>query len=282
MEDDHKYFYAKFKMDSKLEIVDKLFISEDRSTIEGWKGTRARKDDSSVPSEDKKPSQFTLVMTDFEDSINTFKTTVPFIMSNLQIMRRFSDDRNIRQFVAKNGERVNSDDIGFELYKITIGHAAALSQKLERSNAISSGINKVPGLFLMGLVSSYDQFLSQLIRCIFVSHPEMLSSSERNISFKDLTEIGSVEAARERIIEKAIESIIRESHADQIAWLESKLNMPMRKDLKIWPEFIELCERRNLIAHTNGAVSSQYIAICKNHDVDVDHLTIGSMLGNNR
>jgi hypothetical protein len=278
MEDDQKYFYAKFKMDSELEIVENLFISEDRSTIDEWKGSRARKDDENISVSKDKPSQFAVVMTEFEESINTFKTTVPFIMGNLPIMRRLSDDRNIRQFVAKNGELVRPDEVGFELYRITIDHAAALSKKLERSNNISSGINSIPGLFLMGLISSYDQFLSKLIKCMFISNPEILSSSERNISFKDLTEIGSVEAARERIIEKEIESIIRDNHSDQIAWLESRLNMPMRKDLKIWSDFIEICERRNLIAHTNGTVSTQYIVNCKKHGCDIENLIVGNVL----
>jgi hypothetical protein len=156
-------------MDRKLEIVEKLFISEDRSTIEEWKGISARKDDNRIPESNRKLSEFASVIKDFEESINTFKATIPFIMGNLPVMRRLSDDHNIRRFVAKNGERIEPDELGFELYKITIDHAATLSQKLEQSNAISSGINRVPGLFLMGLISSYDQFLSQLIKCIFVS-----------------------------------------------------------------------------------------------------------------
>ena len=127
----------------------------------------------------------------------------------------------------------------------------------------------------MGMVSAYDSFLSQLIRCMFVAKPEMLSSSERNISFKDLMEIGSVEEARQRMIEKEVESVIRDSHAQQIDWLEKKLGTPLRKDLKIWPEFIEICERRNLLSHTDGAVSSQYLAVCREHGVDVGGLSVG-------
>jgi hypothetical protein len=107
----------------------------------------------------------------------------------------------------------------------------------------------------------------------------MLSSSERNISFKDLTEIGSVEAAREQIIEKEVESVLRDSHSQQIDWLEKKLEIPLRKDLKIWSEFIELCERRNLLSHTDGLVSSQYVAVCKRHDVDLKDIVVGQRLG---
>jgi len=100
----------------------------------------------------------------------------------------------------------------------------------------------------------------------------MLSSSERSISYKDLTEIGSVEAAREQIIEKEVESVLRDSHSQQIDWLEKKLDIPLRKDLRIWPEFIELCERRNLLLHADGLVSSQYLAVCKRHDVDLKNI----------
>jgi hypothetical protein len=139
------------------------------------------------------------------------------------------------------------------------------ANRLKTSTAIGSGINSVPRLFIVGLISAYDAFLSRLIRAILVTKPEILSSSEKNISFKELVAIGSVEAARDVVIEKEVESVIRCSHAEQIEWLEKKLNMTLRKDLKIWSDFIELCERRNLFTHTDGVVSSQYLKTCANH-----------------
>jgi hypothetical protein len=198
-------------------------------------------------------------------------------MNNLLVMRGINDDIDIRRFVASRGERLGSDGY-FELYRFSMDLIAALLQKIKRSNSIALGIDRIPELFLMGLVSAYDQFLSQLIKCIFNVCPDLLSSSERNISFKDLTEIGSVEAARERIIEKEIESVIRDSHAKQIEWLERKLNMALRKDLKIWPDFIEICERRNLISHTDGVISSQYVSICKEHGAMTENLSVGNKL----
>jgi hypothetical protein len=199
-------------------------------------------------------------------------------MRNLPLMRRISDDVGIRQFVAKNSERLDSEDQEFEVYKSTLDIFPVVARKIERSNAIISGTNTIPDLFLMGLISSYDQFLSQLIRCVFSVRPEILSSSDRSLSLKDLTEIGSVEAARERIIEKEIESVIQDSHVQQIEWLERKLNMPLRKDLIIWKDFVEICERRNLVSHTNGIISSQYISVCKDHGVAIDGLKVGAKL----
>jgi hypothetical protein len=181
-----------------------------------------------------------------------------------------------RQLIAKRGEQVEKGE--FELYRVEIGQMTAISQKLDESKAIVSGINSIPNLFLIGLVSAYDAFLSQLIRCLFVSRPELLPSSDRNISFKDLVEIGSIEAARERMIEKEVESIIRDSHHQQIIWLEKKISVDLRKGLNLWPEFIELCERINLLSHTDGIVSSQYLTVCKEHGVDIKDLKIGNHL----
>ena len=104
--------------------------------------------------------------------------------------------------------------------------------------------------------------------------PELLSSSERNLSFKDLIEIGSVEAARERIIQKEIETVIRKNHSEQVSWLESKLKMTLTKGLDIWPNFIEICERRNLLTHTGGIISEQYLKTCANHGCNVDKVVI--------
>ena len=46
-------------------------------------------------------------------------------------------------------------------------------------------------------------------------------------------------------------------------WLEGKSGVPLRKGLTVWPSFIEICERRNLFAHTNGIVSEQYLLKCQ-------------------
>lgn len=69
------------------------------------------------------------------------------------------------------------------------------------------------------------------------------------------------------IIEKEVETVLRNSHVEQFDWLESKFGIPLRKGLDSWPTFVETTERRNLLVHTGGIVSSQYIKNCKEHKV---------------
>ena len=44
-------------------------------------------------------------------------------------------------------------------------------------------------------------------------------------------------------------------------------------DLPIWPTFIEVTERRNLFVHSDGVVSSQYLKVCREHQVALDGQT---------
>jgi hypothetical protein len=137
----------------------------------------------------------------------------------------------------------------------------------------------VPRGLLVALVSQFDAYVGGLIRQLFKLKPEIVDSSGKTFTFSQLAEFGSIEAAREYVIDKEIESVLRESHADQFGWLESKFNLPLRKDLPAWPVFIEVTERRNLFVHTNGIVSRQYLEVCRKHGCQIpDGVCLGNSL----
>ena len=136
----------------------------------------------------------------------------------------------------------------------------------------------IPRGFVMALISQYDAFLGRLIKIILSTKPEMLNASEKSISFTELVNFGSVEDAWKFILEKETESVIRKSHAEQFDWMENKFSMQLKKELAIWPEFIEITERRNLFVHTDGVVSDQYLRVCKQHGASIDGIIIGKEL----
>ncbi|MDE2128631.1 MAG: hypothetical protein KGJ74_03065 [Betaproteobacteria bacterium] len=127
----------------------------------------------------------------------------------------------------------------------------------------------LPRSLLVSLISQYDAYLGRLLRVIFTQKPAILNGSERHLTFESLNNFSSIEDAREHILEKEIESILRTSHADQFNWMEKKFSLPLTKNLAIWPNFIEITERRNLFVHTDGVVSSQYISTCRNHGYEL-------------
>lgn len=128
----------------------------------------------------------------------------------------------------------------------------------------------LPRSLLVSLISQYDAFLGRVLRTIFLRKPEILNGSDKKISFESLSQFSSLDAARDYILEKEVESILRSSHADQFKWMERTFDLHLTKDLVIWPAFIEITERRNLFVHTDGIVSSQYISVCGMYKSKID------------
>jgi hypothetical protein len=118
-------------------------------------------------------------------------------------------------------------------------------------------------------VSQYDAFLGRLVSALLRQKPELLKSSDRVFTFSQLCDFNSLEEARELVLEKEIETLLRKSHAEQFDWLEKKFDINLHADLPVWPLFIEVTERRNLFVHSNGVVSSQYLRACREHKVEL-------------
>lgn len=123
--------------------------------------------------------------------------------------------------------------------------------------------------YIVTLVSRYDEYIGELIRILLQLYPDRLKKSEKNLYFEDILELKSVERIKEKFIEKEVESVLRESHSDHFKYLESQLDIPLKQNLDVWPDFIELTERRNLFTHCGGIVSDQYIRVCKRNNAEL-------------
>lgn len=278
MTENDRVLYGKFRKNPKTGLFSSFLISEDKEKAASWKSrSEGERQDEEGEGRHETVSDFKKLNDEFLTYMNMFYRLIPATMSLLQFASGKEIDVRIYTTIKANGKLLSSDE-RYELYEVPFSFASQIDRLVENAKNLEYGIDSLPGIFLIGLVSYYDAFLSNLIRLIYLTIPEKLSSSERNITFKDLVDLGSVEAAREFILEKEVESVLRMSHHAQIEWLESKLGMALTKDLDIWPTFIEICERRNLFTHTNGVVSSQYVGVCTAHKLDLGGLKVGDKL----
>jgi hypothetical protein len=127
----------------------------------------------------------------------------------------------------------------------------------------------VPRSLFVSLVSQYDAFLGRILRLLFLAKPEMLNTSKREIAFSELVEFPSIEAAREYVISKEIESVLRMSHAEQLKWMENRFGITLTKFENL-PNFVEIAQRRNIFVHMDGLISKQYISECRDCSVALD------------
>lgn len=172
----------------------------------------------------------------------------------------------LEDFIEKHGTELEKSK-GFINYRIPPEHYAKLMELSDIDEPYKIALFQYPKNHLVALVSEIDFFLARLIRLFFDSRPEMLKASVMAISYKELQALGSYKSACDYFLEKEIESIMRCSHAEHFKWLEQQLDIPLRKDLHLWAQYIELTERRNLFTHAGGIVNSHYMSVCIDHGV---------------
>jgi len=100
----------------------------------------------------------------------------------------------------------------------------------------------------------------------------------KKFSFSDLTSFSNIDEARESIINKEIESVLRKSHTEQLNYISNTFSIKIAPRKDLLEKFVEITERRNLFVHCDGIVSSQYVDTCNKHGIKIDSKDIGSTL----
>jgi hypothetical protein len=213
------------------------------------------------------------VVESFIWEIEALADSLPLVMPLLEASRK-AEGEKFSKFLHRRCVAINGGK-SFTVPPDVHPEFVNVRRKFEQSK---KAIQIIPRSFLTSLVSHYDAFLGSLVRALFSLKEELLYSSDRRLSFKELSSFVSIESAREFIIEKEVETLLRNSHSEQFKWLENKFGIVLTKDLPSWAPFIEVMERRNLFVHCNGIVSTQYIAVCSEHKVDCSKIRVGDEL----
>ncbi|HSW00748.1 MAG TPA: hypothetical protein VLI39_11290 [Sedimentisphaerales bacterium] len=155
---------------------------------------------------------------DYVQSVEALAESLPFIMSVL-VKAENSFDRKLDAFIDKYATDVERTDDG-RLYAINL-HDKPQHDKVHRHLRIfREALGVTPCSFLVALVSAYDAFLGRLIRHLFYMKPDLLNTSKRVLTFSQLQKLQNLEAAREYLVEKEVESVLRKSHSRQFDWMD--------------------------------------------------------------
>jgi hypothetical protein len=212
-------------------------------------------------------SAFGDVVENYINNISSLNNSLPLIMAILQTSH-FQSIKKFKGLLDEYGIKKEEDDEKTS-YWIPSDNRKEISNIESEMKSAGISLDIIPKNFVVSLVSQFDAFLGNLIRTIFAIKPEKLNSSEKTLKYSQIIKMESIEDIKKYIIEKEIETVLRKNHEEHFDWLEKKLNMPLRKGLESWSDFIELTERRNLFVHCNGIVSSQYINSCNNNNVNL-------------
>lgn len=217
------------------------------------------------------PDTFSDVERSFKHAMLMYRNSVIEVIRLSPIFAAVFLGKSIQDIAKTRGtKREDLSSEAIHVYSLPDHAAFSINRHAEKSDALIAGARHLPEISTIGIISSYDAILTDLLKVVFKLKPEIIMTSDREIKFSDLVEFGSIEEARESIVSQEIEGAIRQSHHDQFAWMERKFGMPLTKNLEVWPDFVELCERRNLLTHTGGVVSRQYLKNCEAHGKKCD------------
>jgi hypothetical protein len=211
------------------------------------------------------------------DELESLNNSFRQVMALLHVLAK-SGNKKLEEFIAEHGKDLTIEEHQ-RTFNIEINKRSDWINLNRQVKSILSSQQLIPRNLIVALVCTYDSFLGKLIRFILQVKPEILDGSEKVLKFSELMTFADIPSAREYLIEKEVESVLRKSHTDQFKWLESKLGTPFNKNLRSWPNFVELTERRNLFVHCAGVVSSQYLTVCGEHKCTIDpSVKVGSQL----
>lgn len=208
--------------------------------------------------------------------LDSIKDTLPMTVLLLEPHNKKANTK-FKEFIEKNVEEIEDED-GNKSISLEFEQSRIFDQLAKNSEISNLARKIIPESLFVSLISQYDAFLNQLLKTLFKIRPEYINNSERELSFSQLNEFDSIEKAREYVVEKEVETILRKSHTEHFDYLENKLTIPLRKDLPIWQTFIEITERRNLFVHCDGIVSNQYLKVCRENKCDLTGIELNKRL----
>lgn len=237
---------------------------------------KAQEPKTETKSKSVRPSSIPQSLDLYVRQLKSLATALPPAMSALG-KAYHHQAKELDEFIDKHAvaKRKAGGETRFRLSDENVSHFESRASSVE---SYALAIRNVPITFIVSLVSQFDALVGNLLRNAFYLKPDMLKASLRPFTFAELIEFKNVESAREHLIEKEVESVLRSSHSDHFEWMESRFGMPLRKELRCWPNFIEITERRNLFVHCDGVVSSQYLSVCKLHGANASGVKQGDTL----
>jgi hypothetical protein len=218
------------------------------------------------------------------DEITTFIEEIDSLSSSLHLAQKVAATARdkiadtMSKFTNKYGTLVDETDV-MKSFSIALQHAEKGAILKKQYEHVDLALSILPRSFLVSLYTQFDAFFARLIRVLYFSKPELLEASGNTLSFAELVELKSVDAAREFVLEREVDAVLRKSPAEQFTWLENKFGVQLRKDSVAWHTFLEAMERSHHFVHRRGVVSQRYIDVCRALGIPVDGvISVGDIL----
>lgn len=145
-----------------------------------------------------------------------------------------------------------------------VARARTLKKVLSR---MTTGTKLFRRQSIASLVSRFDEFLSCVLRIALKNQPERLQGKNKCLPYEDALTADSIDQLLSKIVAKEVGAIMRDSHENQLVYIDDRFKLGLRDNFGKWSDLIEIMQRRNLFVHAGGVVSQKYLAKCREMDI---------------
>lgn len=225
---------------------------------------------------------FRTVITSYIDYLLKQERSVPFALEQFNklydeskvALLKYTDEHSISK---NDDEEIGTSSISYNIPYEKIEEYDRLYNNVQNIVTISGSLLETQ---FVDIVTQFDSFLQNLMRCIYKAHPEINKNSDKTITYKELFEHDSIESVKENIVEDILDELFRANHKKILEHLSKLTKVDVQKSMPtLFQQLIEITERRNIFIHCRGVVSGQYVRVCKENKVSIavsegDKLTI--------
>lgn len=182
------------------------------------------------------------------------------------------------QYLIEHGARIGKHREKYAWYVVSDKKIGDFRSQLDRRMEKGNFIRGLSAMLIPALVSHFDAFILRTVNDLLKAKPDIANSINKTISVQELLEFSSIEHARAAIVDKEIDSLMRDSHEKHLKWIAEKSGVKIEPDEDLRRQFFELCERRNILIHNDGKVNSVYIEKCAKYGIDTSEFVEGQKL----
>jgi hypothetical protein len=109
---------------------------------------------------------------------------------------------------------------------------------------------------LMSVVTEFESLMASVSKAYFFTIPASIDGVEFSLS--DLQKLPSIRDAIELAVERRVDDLMWKSLDEWASWYHKSFGLELPKHARDWQVIREIVQRRHIVVHNQGRVSSQY------------------------
>ena len=186
-------------------------------------------------------------------------------------------EAQIYNTVKNSSELVNSGEL-FETFAISPKLHDKLTEGMNNIEEIDQGMKVLPSSLLLSIVATFDSIIGDFLKDLITRDPASIDFGDKSFSYRELFKTKEIETLKNNIIDDEVNRLLRDSHKEQVRYIEKLSQTEIINHHERWRNFYEVFERRNQYAHANGVATRAYLEKLKREKYPSEDIAIGSRL----